>query len=136
MARDYKQFFAICNKHGFDYKEKVSEFTEGRTDSLKSLTDGEFKEMMVRLTKLNEPLRKTFTPPPGDAQRKKIIAIARDMRWDARGTANMMQRIDQFMLTRTKYKKKLNALTVDELNKVCYTFENDVKSSFLTGLNN
>lgn len=134
--RNYKQFFAICKKHGFDYKDKVAEFTNDRTDSLTALTDGEFKELMVRLTRLNEPMRKDFIPKPGDAQRKKIIAIARDMRWDAQGTTNMMQRIDEFMLTRTKYKKKLNALTVNELNKVCYTFENDVKSSFLTGLNN
>lgn len=135
MARDYKQFFAICKKHGFDYKEKVAEFTEGRTDSLTALSDGEYKEMMVRLTRLNEPMRKGFTPKPGDAQRKKIIGIARDMRWDARGNAIMMHRIDEFMLNRTKYRKKLNDLTVDELNKVCFIFENEVKSSFLKGLN-
>ena len=135
MTRDYKQFFAICKKHGFDYKEKVAEFTEGRTDSLKALSDGEYKEMMVLLTRLNEPMRKGFTPKPGDAQRKKIIGIARDMRWDARGDAIMMHRIDEFMLNRTKYRKKLNDLTVDELNKVCFIFENEVKSSFLKGLN-
>lgn len=135
MPRDYKQFFAICKKHGFDYKEKVAEFTEGRTDSLTALTDGEYKEMMVRLTRLNEPMRKGFIPKPGDAQRKKIIGIARDMRWDARGDAIMMHRIDEFMLNRTKYRKKLNDLTVDELNKVCFIFENEVKSSFLKGLN-
>lgn len=135
MARDYKQFFAICKKHGFDYKEKVAEFTEGRTDSLTALSDGEYKEMMLRLTRLNAPMRKGFTPKPGDAQRKKIIGIARDMRWDARGDAIMMHRIDEFMLNRTKYRKKLNDLTVDELNKVCFIFENEVKSSFLKGLN-
>lgn len=135
MPRNYKQFFAICKAHGFDYKDKVAEFTEGRTESLTDLSDGEYKEMMLRLVRLNEPHRKQFTPPSGDAQRKKIIAVARDMRWDVRGKEVMMQRIDDFMLNRTKYRKKLNELTVDELNKVCYIFENEVKSSFLKGLN-
>ncbi|SUJ26419.1 Uncharacterised protein [Sphingobacterium spiritivorum] len=135
MARDYSQLFAICNTHGFDYKEMVYEFTEGRTDSLTKLSDGEFKELMIRLTRLNAPARQQFTPPPGDRQRKKIIAIARDMRWDARGNAIMMQRIDDFLINRSKYGKRLNDLTVDELNKVCFIFENEVKVSFLKGLN-
>lgn len=135
MPRDYKQLFAICKKHGLDYKEKVFEFTEERTDSLTALSDGEYHELLSRLIKLNKSARQKFTPKPGDAQRKKIIGIARDMRWDIKGKDVLMQRIDDFMLTRTKYKKKLNDLTVEELNKVCYTFENDVKRSFLSGLN-
>lgn len=139
MARNYKGLFAICKKHGFNYKDKVAEFTAQTravpTESLKSLTDGEFKEFMLQMKRLNEPMRQTFTPKPGDKQRKMIIAIARDMRWDIKGKIIMMKRIDEFMLTRTKYKKKLNELTLDELNKVCYTFENDVKRSFLSGLN-
>lgn len=133
--RDYKQFFAICKRHGFDYKDKVAEFTEGRTESLKALTDGEFKELMIRMSRLNTPYRKQFTPPPGDTQRKKIIAIARDMRWDAKGKEAMMQRIDDFLLTRTKYRKRLNSLSVDQLNRVAYIFEHEVKASFLKGLN-
>lgn len=134
MSRDYKQFFAICKKHGFDYKEKVAEFTEGRTESLTALSDGEYKEMMVRLTRLNEPMRKSFTPKPGDKQRKKIIAIARDMRWDVQGAKVMMQRINYYCLNKTKYKKTLNNLTVDELNKVVYIFEHEVKKSFLNNI--
>lgn len=133
--RDYKQFFAICKKHGFDYKEKVAEFTEGRTESLTALNDGEYKEMMVRLTRLNAPMRKGFTPKPGNPQRRKMIAIARDMRWDIRGNSVMMERLDNYCLTKTKYKKKLNELSEEELNKVLFIFEKEVKSSFLKGLN-
>lgn len=132
---DYKQFFAICKAHGFDYKDKVSEFTNGRTDSLKSLTDGEFRELMLRLKGLNAYQRKTFTPRPGDLQRKKIIGIARDMHWDKEGKDKLMLRIDEFMINRTRYKRRLNELTLDELNKVLYIFEQEVKRSFLTGFN-
>lgn len=133
--RDYKKFFAICKAHGFDYKDKIAEFTSGRTDSLKALSDGEYKEMMIRLNGLNSFNRKHFIPKPGDRQRKMIIGIARDMRWDRHGKDQMMQQIDEFMLTRTRYKKRLNELSVDELNKVCFIFENEVKTSYLKGLN-
>ena len=133
----FKQMMTLFNQSGKTGYRHVYAFeaSNGRTESTKELTEPEVLTIIEKLKNL-VPGGNNFTPPPGDAQRKKIIAIARDMRWNARGTKIMMQRIDEFMLTRTKYKKKLNALTVDELNKVCYTFENDVKSSFLTGLNN
>lgn len=137
MPRQYQQLFAICKRHGLDYKDKVAEFTNGRTESLKSLTDGEYKELMTRLSKLNHSARQNFIPKPGDAQRKKIISIAREMRWDQNiNFADLMQRIDNYMLTRTKYKKKLMELSEDELNKVLYIFETEVKRSFLKDLNN
>jgi len=108
--------------------------SNGRTESTKELTEAEVDVIIKELKKLQTDKPK-YTPKEGDKQRKKIIGIARDMRWDARGDAIMMHRIDEFMLNRTKYRKKLNDLTVDELNKVCFIFENEVKSSFLKGLN-
>lgn len=135
MPRNYRQFFAICKRHGFNYKDKVAEFTGGRTDSLTSLSEGEFKEMMLRMVKLNAPFRKGFIPKAGDIQRKKMIAIARDMRWDAKGIKIMMERINQWCLTKTKYRKALNELTVDQLNKTLHVFEHEVKASYYKGLN-
>lgn len=133
MARSYAQIFAICNKHGWDYKEKVFEFT-GSHDSLSKLTDGEYREFLRQMINIGNDPKSVFTPKPGDAQRKKMIAIARDMRWDVRGKTAMMDRIDNWCLTQTKYKKSLNNLTVDELNKVVYIFEHEVKKSFLNNI--
>ena len=131
--RNYSDFFAICKRHGWDYKEKVVEFTNGATESLSSLSDGEYRELLL-LAKRFSPIPEDWEPPEGDEQRKKTIAIARDMRWDVRGKEAMMQRIDNWCLTQTKYKKPLNKLSIDELNKVLHIFEHEVKPSFLKGL--
>lgn len=130
MPRNYKTIFAICKQHGWDYKDKVAEFTEGRTDSLSSLTDAELLQLESELKKFNA-LPKDWKPKDGNEQRRKMIAIARDMRWDARGKDVMMKRIDEWCKTKTKYKKALNDLEVDELNKVVYIFEHQVKKAFL-----
>lgn len=134
MPRDYKQFFAICKRHGWDYRDKVAELTQGRTDSLKALTDGEYHELLTRAQRFNTPPVGQWKPKPGNAQRRKMIAIARDMRWDAQSNEAMMQRLDNWCLTQTKYKKKLNQLSEDELNKVLYVFEYEVKKDFLKSI--
>lgn len=131
--RNYADFFAICKRHGWNYKDKVAEFTKDRTESLSSLSDSEYRELLLRAKRFS-PVPDNWKPPDGDAQRKKIIAIARDMRWDIRGQDVLMQRIDEWLLKHGKYKKPLNKLSVDELNKVVYIFENEVKPSFLRGL--
>ena len=133
----FKQMMTLFNQTGeTGYRHTYAfDASNKRTESTKERTETEVLNVIEKLKKLL-PAGNKFIPPPGDPQRKKIIAIAREMRCDVRGITLMMQRIDNFMLTRSKYKKKLNDLSVDELNKVCYTFENDVKSSFLAGFNN
>lgn len=138
MMTLFNQSGKVGHRHTYAYNA-----SKGRTESTKDLTEAEVLAVIAELKPLVPETK--FTPKPGDKQRKKIIGIARDMRWDSptpnpspagRGDKKLlMKRIDDFMLTRTKYKKKLNDLTVDELNKVCFTFEQDVKSSFLSGLN-
>lgn len=129
MPRNYKTIFAICKQHGWDYKDKVAEFTEGRTDSLSILTDAEVLQLESELKKFNA-LPKDWQPQPGNEQRRKMIAIAREMRWDMPNKSALMLSIDYWCLNRTKYKKKLNDLTPDELNKVLHIFEK-VKIDFL-----
>ena len=133
MDRQYPHFHAICRQRGLQYKDLVAEFTGGVTDSLRALSDAEYLELFDQLKGANKT--NGFTPKPGDAQRKKIIGIAKDMQWHRQGKEALMQRIDVFMLTKTKYKKRLNDLTVDELNRVCHVFEVDVKGSFYKALN-
>ena len=107
--------------------------TKGRTETSKELTLDEVETIIATIQhKFPEVL--AFTPKDGDAQRKKIIGIAKDMGWHKRGKKDLMKRIDNFMLTRTKYKKTLNNLSVDELNKVCTIFEMEVKKDYLNAL--
>ncbi len=51
MNRNYPEFHAICKAVGVNYKEAVLEFTDGRTESLRALTDGEYKELYLRARK-------------------------------------------------------------------------------------
>ncbi len=130
--RDYKQFFAICKAHGFDYKDKVAEFTDGRTDSLRGLSDEEWVALERRMLSLNAPFRKrTFKPRPGDAQRKKMLSIARQMGWVRDGRTDV-SRVNDWCLSQ-KYKKGLNELTMVELNTLLYIFETKVLASYYEG---
>ncbi len=137
MPRDYRQFFAICKKNGWEYKDKVAEFTEGRTDSLSSLTDGEYKEMLLRAQRFNQLPKDS----PADKMRKKIISMARQMGWTitpqppkAGGKEKAdMERIDNWCLKYGKFKKVLNKHTVPELTLLVAIFE-EVFKTYLTGL--
>lgn len=139
MPRDYKQFFAICKRHGFEYKDKVAEFTKDRTDSLSSLSDGEYHELLTWMLKLNAPARQRFIPKPGDEMRKKIIAIARQMKWEykshpAHKPAPDMNRINHWCLKHGKFHKPLNEHTPAELTLLVTIFER-VYHDYLTVLN-
>lgn len=126
--RDYKQFFAICKAVGVEYKDAVLDFTEGRTDSLRALSDGEFRELMIR-ARAWQPVKKTaFVPTPGDAQRKKMIAIAGKMHWGA-STLEIVGRLNEWC--HSQYGKELNELDVPMLNKAVWVLENKVQVDYL-----
>ncbi len=130
--RNYAQLFAICKAQGFDYKDKVAEITNGRTDSLKALTDAEYREMMLQLNKHNAHLRQTknFEIKPGDKQRKKMIALAKNM-----GYSNAVDALNNWCMQYGKYAKPLMQHTENELNHVLSVYENEVYSSYLANLN-
>lgn len=129
--RNYKQVYAILNHIGLSKEEAVLDFTEGRSDRLSSLDDGEFKEFMIRLRRL-QPVPSGWTPPAGDAQRKKMIGLARDMHW-GRDTLEIVRRLDEWCL-KQKFKKKLNDLSISELGTLLTIFENKVYTGYLKGL--
>lgn len=133
MPRNYSQLFAICKKHGFDYKDKVAEFTNGRTDSLKALTDGEYREMMLRLSRLNEPARKEFVPKPGDQMRKKMLSICSKMH-PTESTDQLLKRLNDWCLKQT-FKKPLMKHAKEELALLVTIYEEKVYADFLTGYN-
>lgn len=128
MNRDYKQFFAICKAVGVDYKEALLEFTDGRTDSLRALSDGEFRELMIRARSWQPVKKNDFVPAPGDAQRKKMIAIAGKMHWGI-NTMEIVGRLNEWC--QTQYGKELNELDVPVLNKAVWVLENKVQVDYL-----
>jgi len=128
----YSQLFAICKAHGFEYKEKVYEFTNGRTTSLTALSEIEYTSMMKLLIDLNEPLRRDWVPKPGDPQRKKLFAIARLMKYGDNRT--IFSRLDQWA-RKQKYKKSLMQHNPAELDLLVTIFEQRVYTHYLTTLN-
>ena len=128
MSRNYQQFFAICKANRLDKAEVVYEFTEGQTDSLSKLTDGEYHELLTRLRKLQPQQAGAFSPKPGDGQRKKLIAIAGKMNWGTT-TIEIVGRLNAFLQER--YSKELNEFDVPELNKIVWVFENKIYKDYL-----
>lgn len=129
----YKELFAICKRLGLDYKEEVSNFTNGRTDSLRALTDGEYLHLCIAL---NTAAPGKWDPKPGDKIRKKMIALARQMQWDDSRLKNggLFAALDEWCL-KQKYKKRMNDLNVVELGVLATIFEKNVFADYLKGLN-
>ena len=58
MKRDYKIFYALMNQHPHvDKEELVMQFTDGRTTSLREMTDQEYMQMLGALEEASAPSR-------------------------------------------------------------------------------
>ena len=58
MKRDYKVFYALMNQHPHvDKEELVLQFTDGRTTSLREMTDTEYMQMVGALEEASAPSR-------------------------------------------------------------------------------
>jgi len=124
--RNYPQFFAICNKNGFTKQEVIKQYTEGKKKSMRELTDIEFYGMMNWLQQFN-------TIPPGDAIRKKMIALAKQMK---RGNTvkAILEHLDDWCRDQ-KYKKPLMLHTIAELGVICTIYEEKVYCDYMRDLN-
>lgn len=127
MARNYRQFFAICKAVDKDKDVVILEFTEGRTDRLSDLSDGEWHELELRVRKW-QPTRKPNISIPGDAQRKKLIALAGKMNW-GNNTIEIVGRLNNW--SQENYGVELNQLDVNTLNKVLWVMENKIYKDYL-----
>lgn len=127
MPRNYPEFFAICKAAGVEYKEVVSEFTSGRTDSLRALNDGEYHELFIHVRKWQHTKRPDAVAP-GDKQRKKLIALAGKMNW-GNNTIEIVGRLNNWSLE--NYGVELNQLDVNTLNKVLWVMENKIYKDYL-----
>ncbi len=135
----YKRFFSLWNQGKrspnwpyTDHSELVSEFTEGKTDSLRRLNERELYRLEDRLAEL------IAGPATQAAQRmrRKVIAILA-----ARGVINAQGKPDMphvYAWVR-KYgylKKDLNAYTVHELPKLVTQAERIMESDLKALLSN
>ncbi|MGJ1305154.1 hypothetical protein [Sphingobacterium multivorum] len=127
MPRNYAQFFAICKAVDKDKHEVVLEFTDGRTDRLSDLNDGEWHELELRVRKWQQPRKPNITIP-GDQQRKKLIALAGKMHWGI-NTIEIVGKINEWV--RNQYGKELNQLDIATLNKAVWVMENKIYKEYL-----
>lgn len=127
----FKQMMTLFNQTGkMGYRHTYAfEVSNERTESTRELTEPEVLAIIERLKKLL-PDANQFTPPPGDEQRKKMIGLAKDMRW-----TDPVNDLKKWVL-KQKYKKPLMDHSPDELNVLVSILENQVKPSFYKGYNN
>lgn len=134
MSRDYRRFYAMCKALGKTKEEAVFEFTEGRTKSCREMSNQEFDqlfEMMVSMQSSVQKIPDNWEPAPGDAMRKKMFSIAREVYFH-KSTAELKTIIDDFCIKQKK--KPLNRLDVIELGQVLTIFETKVKPDHLKAL--
>lgn len=127
MSRNYPEFFAICKAVGKDYKEAVLEFTDGRTDSLRALSDGEYRELYLRARRW-QPKRRPDQPAPGEAQRRKLIGLAGKMHW-GKDTIEIVGKVNSWC--NDKYGQELNEMDIPTLNKAVSIMENKIYNDYL-----
>lgn len=114
---DMKRLHATLNQRDLmeDKPHIISEFTNGRTNSARELTDAELHELCLGL-------HVGTVKPPGDKMRKAIISVAHEMGWRTAGRADM-QRINNWCISKGKYHKKLNDHNMQELNELVSQFQ-------------
>lgn len=138
---DYKPYFALEKKlkeKGFegDRKDLISQFTEGKKDSLKSLTHWQYKEFIVWLNSfVNGSAGTKQTPEYHQRQllRRKIIALFHKMHYKLDDGKIDIKRVDEWCLKYGKFKKILNYHTYNELVQLVTQVEK-VYETFLKGL--
>lgn len=120
-ANANRKFHATLNQLGLmdDKRDIIMEFTAGRTDSARALSNQELRELC-------EGLNVGRAIPPGDKQRKAIISMAHEMNWRKAGKADM-PRINGWCNTYGYLKKDLNSYTVAELPKLVTQFKKAYK---------
>jgi hypothetical protein len=89
----------------------------GRTESTKEVTEQEAYAIIAELMTAFQ-----IKPDNSDAKRKKLISLARQMRWENNGKADM-KRIEKWCVEKGPFKKALNAHTEKELDTLVSVFQ-------------
>ena len=117
----------------------VYQYTEGRTKSLKEMSDQEFGRMMRELNGKSKPMPATETKPNPEQEsmntmRMKIFSLCRQMGYIygfSEAEKNMNQAVVYALVERNGYlkPKKLNSYTAQELVKLVSQFEHWKKNN-------
>lgn len=133
----YSQLYAILRRHKLDKADVLADF-DSTKESLTELSDEELQELVTRLTETyGNSLPANFKPKPGDAMRKKIITMARQMRWVKLKNGVFvadMARIDSWCLHYGKFKKKLNDHCPETELPLLVTIFQEVLKTYFAGL--
>lgn len=134
MPRDYRRFYAMCKALGKTKEDAVCEFTDGRTESCRDLSDEEFDNVFEQLATLQKSIQKIpddWEPKAGDTQRKKLIALAKNM-YFRKPIRFILSALDDFCIRQKG--KKMNDLSVAELGQVLHIYETKVYAGHLESL--
>lgn len=104
-----------------DKKHLVSQYTNGRTESSKEMTQTEARYLIASLKKMVSP---TEDEKKADRMRRKIIGLAHECGWHLAGTQRIdMERLDNWCLNSSYLKKKLDKYKLSELPRLVSQFE-------------
>lgn len=133
-AKAFKQMMLLFNQtNQMGYKHTYAwSASKHRTESTRELTMSEVKDIIENLKGLLPKGKKTFTPPPGDKQRKKMLSIASKM-YPTENTKQLLHRIDTWIRVQ-KFKKPLMKHNEDELNLLLTIYNEKVLVDFYTNL--
>ena len=113
-----KELHLHLNKSGLSASKKdlVFGFTEGRSESSKDLLMHEATALIHYLKSQNKE------GESAQQMRRKIIAMAHNLRWEQEGGAINMDTVNHWCLTKSYLKKELNSYTYSELPKLVSQF--------------
>ena len=121
ISKDQKTlFYTLIQNNGLrEHKEDmVLQYTDGRTSHVSDMTQEEFTAL-IKVLKESDP---------ADRMRKKIWAIAYDLKWIYPGDATEMKmnaaKLNAFFRTRGVVKKELFKMSKVELTKAVSQMEN------------
>ena len=131
----HKRLFALLKQRGL-YEQRshlVSEFTNGRSDSSKDLTEREIDKLIALLEAEEKQTNSDFWR--GDHMRKKIFSLCFDYGWTIWSDKKQRMVVDQrrlnsWMLKYSILHKALNEYKYDELPALVTQFESVVSSFY------
>jgi len=124
LPRNFKKLMALLTKTGLQGRRHaiVWDYSSGRTESSKELTDPETDRLIRDLEKGFKELDRS------DIMRKKIISQAHEMGWELPGRKADMARINAWCQKSGYLHKPLNHYTYSELPGLVTQFDNVYKS--------
>lgn len=117
--KNFKKLMSLLTKTGLQGRRHaiVWQYSGERTESSKDLTTEEIDNIINDLELHFKDLDKA------NEMRRKMIAIAHDMRWELADGSADIKRINNWCIEKGPYKKLLNSHSIKELGIVLGVFE-------------